>query len=218
MARSYQRITNQYEGLPPDTKEYLSFIPLIIDISNNVSRNKDKDIFDILLAYLFIRVEHGQRRILYGFAINEHNVKSSEAKAIINEWDIGQVDFTILYRILTKKSIKPEILEYKKKATKVRDNIIHGKIVKDGKKAEAIKNILDYIDKLNDLVRRKYKFKPFGDMTGFSRSSKPDSKTKSRGKLSKFRKKLKSIKKQYQNNPQPPAPANHQAQEPPNAQ
>ncbi len=197
MARTYQRITNQYEGLPPDTKEYLNVIPLIIDISNNVSRDKDKDIFDILLAYLFIRVEHGQRRILRGLAINEHNVKSSEAEDIVNKWHINQLEFIILHKIFTGKLIKPKILEYKRKATDVRNNIIHGKIVTDAEKAQAIKDILNYIEKLNDLVRLKYKFKPFGNMKGFRVSSEPNNDYESNRTLEYIWTRSEQIKDRY---------------------
>ncbi len=198
MARTYQRITNQYEGLSPDTQEYLNFIPLVIGISDNVSRNKDKDIFDILIAYLFIKVELGQRRIFYGLAINKHNVNKRMASAIIiKKWRIDQPRFTILYKVLSGKTVDSKILEYKRKAADVRNNIIHGKIVTDAEKAQAIKDILNYIEKLNDLVRLKYKFKPFGNMKGFRVSSEPNNDYESNRTLEYIWTRSEQIKDRY---------------------
>ncbi len=197
MARTYGRIEDKYGGLLPDTKEYLNLIPLIIDISNNVSRNKDKDIFDILIAYLFIKVEHGQRRIFYGLAINRHNVNKHAASVIIKKWHIDQIDFIILYRILSGKRINQKILGHKKKAADVRNDIFHGKIVDDADKAMAIKAILDYIGELNEHVLQKYKFKPFGNMKGFRVRSEPNNDEESNKTLRKIKRILKKAKPRY---------------------
>ncbi len=169
MPTGYERIKNKYDALPDDVQNYLGSFPLIIDID-------DKDTLDMLVAYLFVKIERAQRRTLYGVAVKKYRVNKDiaqkgvkNAQKGINSIRLSRSDFYLKYRLMADgERVNKKTRDIMKNAENFRNEVTHGKIVKDADKSKVIKSILDYIKLLNEQTETDFGFTPFGSMKGFS--------------------------------------------------
>ncbi|MPQ75777.1 hypothetical protein [Hydrogenovibrio sp. JE_KL2] len=112
-------------------------------------------------------------RILYGGVVKIHRGSREIAQRIVNKHHVTRDGFLILYKNIFGKPLDTEILERIKTAEKIRDKVIHGKNVSDSEIREAIVDVLEYSQLLNNGVKSDAGFYPFGDMRGFKGRSSP---------------------------------------------
>ena len=176
MPRGFGRIEAKYYELPADVQNYLGSVPLIIATSND-------DTFDMLLAYLSIKVEKGLRRILYAGVIKLRKANRTVALTILTDFYMGRQEFHDLYEILAGRPIATEIIDFGEVARPIRNEVIHGRIATDAEKVLAIKAFLKYIKSLNEQAATDFEFEPFGDLTLFNRGVRADDDATSRQTL-----------------------------------
>ena len=172
----YAMVYNYYKSLPDIIQKHfdLSVIIIVID---------DKNSLDVLIPYLFMKVEQAQRMILYAAMVKKYKIDKDLASGALDNLRIKRKDFRELYEILAGKPIDAETIEYAKDAEKFRDNILHGKTVKTEDKGRAACNIFTYSVLLNEQVDKDFGFEPFGNMTGFKGKVQSHDKTTSRWML-----------------------------------
>ena len=161
MPRGFERIEAKYCGLPPNVKNHLAIFPKIV-------ATDDKDTLTVLAAYLFMKIEAGQRRIIYVGVIKKRNTNRAVARTILTHFWMDRSQFKEKYLALSGRNIDDEIIELGDAITPIRNGLIHGKIVDDSKKVKAIKDALDYIKLLNAQTFIDFEFQPFSDLTGFN--------------------------------------------------
>ncbi|WP_162516190.1 hypothetical protein, partial [Aeromonas veronii] len=75
--------------------------------------------------------------------------------------------FKEIYKNVFGQAIRDITVNKLSEAEVVRDKVIHGKQVSDAELREAIADVLEYAELLNDEVSSVASFKPFGNMKGF---------------------------------------------------
>ncbi len=162
MPRGFKNIVNKYNRqLQPNVKNHLAIFPKIV-------ATNDKDTLDMLAAYLFMKIEAGQRRIIYVGVIKKRNTNRVVARTILTEFKMYRPQFNAKYLALSGGNIDNEIIKLGDDITPIRNRLLHGKIVDTSKKVKAIKDALDYIKLLNAQTFIDFEFQPFSDLTGFN--------------------------------------------------
>ncbi len=220
--KTRKQIEDKYKGLPDTIQDYFSDFKKLFN---------DKHSSDIIVAYLFMEVERAQYNILYGAMVKKHKIDKDYARNALDDLRIQRFEFRELYEILAKKEIIYDTIKHADKAHEIRNKVIHGREISENAKKVAIIAILEYAHLLNNDVYADFQFKPFGSRKGFKGRGKSHSPALSgwvlEGLLSRLENLDKKIKKiivkRHDKEPvtEPdvqPAPANPQAQEPPNAQ
>ena len=165
-----QRLARKYRGLPPDTvRWYLSSFPHLMKALKN-----NKHTLNILLIYLFIRVELAQHRILYFVMIEKYKLDEKVVRKKIDALQMNRDQFVCLYEIVVGKPMDKETDELGVLAQQVRNPIMHGRYeeIDTKTKEDAIVSIFDYSVLLNtqahkDIKELKLEFEPFGKKENF---------------------------------------------------
>ncbi|MCA8835354.1 MAG: hypothetical protein K8953_09750 [Proteobacteria bacterium] len=141
------------------------FFNSFLDFAPNLMNNKHA--LSMLLIYLYMRLEHAQRRILYGAAIAEYGANKDITEYITEKFRMSRKGFYKSYRIMAGEEFKistqiKSIIH--PNANSVRDNIMHGKYTNldEDKKQNAIISVFEYSKELNEKVKGKFEFMPFG--------------------------------------------------------
>ncbi len=141
------------------------FFNSFLDFAPNLRDNKHA--LSMLLIYLYMRLEHAQRRILYGAAITEYGANKDITEHITEKFRMSRLNFYESYKIMAGEefeiSTQIQSIIYPD-ANSVRDNIMHGKYANldEYKKKNAIISVFEYSKELNEQVKDKFKFMPFG--------------------------------------------------------
>ncbi|ENC6385357.1 hypothetical protein ABKX71_004008 [Aeromonas veronii] len=123
--------------------------------------------YDIGLAYMFLKTEQAQNRALYGGVVKIHRGKSAFVARVMNFQHLTRDGFKEIYKNVFGQAIRDITVNKLSEAEVVRDKVIHGKQVSDAELREAIADVLEYAELLNDEVSSVASFKPFGNMKGF---------------------------------------------------
>ena len=174
MARLYKNLSKKYNKLPDPMRTYFGLESSIFD---NVHS------WDMLIAFLFMKVERVQHRILYCAVVKKYKVDEKLAEKALNDFHMTRHKFLELYKTLAGKKIGKKIVDFGEKAEKIRGKILHGKNVNETDKKMAISCILEYVKLLNEKVYKDFEFRPFGDMTGFKGNVKSHDKETSKWML-----------------------------------
>lgn len=161
IARSRRGIKNLHASLPSEVQSFFSDVPGLIDSAFSL---------DILLAYLFFRIEQGQRQTLYCGARKLHKTESSLTWKAIDSHDLTRAGFKDLFKTIYGFDLGKAATDHLSDAEKIRDKLMHGKGLTERDKREAISKVMHYAKEINDLiaVSRSLGFKPFsGDLRGF---------------------------------------------------
>ena len=148
-----------------------------------------KSAWDILIAYLFIKVEQAHRMALYAVMIKKHRINTKLATEIAGNSHLSRESFLKQYKKLTGETLCKDAAKYYIPSAKIRGNVMHGKGIVHGRgilfankvsnqeKKSAVVWILEYAVLFNKqfqsfFVDKKTKelpnFKPFGRMRGFA--------------------------------------------------
>lgn len=156
-AKTYIGVLKEFNKLPEDIKKYFSDAPSLIE---NYS-------FEVVIAYLYLKIEQAQNRILYGGVVKRHKADKDVASKIINSHHLTRDGFKLLYKNIFKEELSKEIIKQLEFAEKIRDQTIHGKKVSDKDLRQAIIDCFKYAELINNEVYNSAEFKPLGDMRGF---------------------------------------------------
>ncbi len=163
-APSYIAIKKAFDNSDDRIKKYYSDLPKLIDGDFS---------YQICIAYCFLKVEQALNRILYGGVAKIHRGDKEIAQRIVNMHHLTREGFISLYKNIFGRPLDEQTLNKIKAAEKIRDKVIHGKTVTDLEIREAIVDVIDYSQSLNNEVHSIAGFYPFGDMRGFKGRSKP---------------------------------------------
>ena len=222
MSENYVRVLNKYNRLPVSMRNYFTSFPNLIPSPTNNERT-----WEILIAYLFMKVEQAQYNIVYGAITKKYEGHKKLTQKAIDNFHMTRDKFINLYEILTKKPIDIKAIKLGEAIQKVRNKVIHGnsKGFTDREKRAAVVSILEYAVLLNNQVYTDLQFKPFGNLRGPAKSHDEQT-TKwmligmgllEPPKAKKTKKQAAQENVRQNNNQQPvaPAPANPQAQDNP---
>ena len=154
----YYMVYSDYNSLPDTIKNYFNLSTALIVIP-------DKDALDILVPYLFVKVEQAQRQILYVAVVKKYKMNKDLARTAVDNLRVERKKFRKLYKTLAGNPINTETIEFSKEAEKFRDDILHGKMVKDADKGHAACSIFSYSVLLNEQALVDFGFEPFGKIT-----------------------------------------------------
>ncbi len=238
MASNYVQVKNRFNQLPNTVQKYFSSFTNLLPSPQHKERT-----WEILIAYLFMKVEQAQHNTIYGAMTKKYNIDGGLAWIAIDEKNMTRTDFVDLYKNLAKTPIKTKTIKRGRYIQSIRNKVIHGKVNKaaDDKKKKGnekgnekgltlhrkklvVISILEYADSLNNQVFEELKFRPFGTIKD---TKKPHDKETSRWMLIgmgfndpteiKKTKKQEAQENARQNNNQEPV-AQAEQQEPINAQ
>ena len=141
----------------------------------------DKYRYEVVISYMFSRIEIAHREVLYFGVVKLHQVDSKLARTIINEYDLQRGDFRTKFEQIYGYRMPPELRETIESAEKVRDRILHGKKNKEaGDMGRAILDAMDYLTGLNDLLYDKSGIWIAGNRRGMMGSRESHSKATSK--------------------------------------
>lgn len=161
-SKSYKGILKYYnEVTTEEIRKYFNYLPLLL--------NQSEILYEVILAYLFLKIEQAQNRCLYGGIVKIHHANANFVGKIIDKQHLTRDGFQTLYKNVMGHPFPHKALEQIQNAERIRDKVIHGKDVSDDKLRIAIIACLKYAELVNDEMssNRGAGFKPFGDMRGF---------------------------------------------------
>jgi hypothetical protein len=156
-APSYIALLKKFDKSPTDIQRYFAYLPALIEDNQ----------YEVALAYLFLRTEMAQNRTLYCGVVKLHHAHTEVAQTALHSQHLTRDGFLDLYESVFGDALPPIISDKLKHAEKIRDKVIHGKLVKDPEMREAIYEVIDYAEQMNMHLQAKAGFQPFGDLRGF---------------------------------------------------
>lgn len=150
-----------YNAMPSELKAFFPELPQLVNGGFSL---------DVSLAYVFFRLEKGQRLALFCGARKLHQTESTLTWKAIDSHELTRAGFRELFTTIFGYDLNKQASEDIKGAEAIRDDLMHGREVSEAKKREAIALALDYAKAMNTLVgvTKKSGFKPFsGDLRGF---------------------------------------------------
>jgi hypothetical protein len=149
-----------FDTMPIEVQKFYSDLPTLIDSTFSL---------DIALAYVFFRLELGQRLTLYCGARKLHRTDSQLTWKAIDGHEIKRSDFRNLFATIYGFPVSQTAEGYLSDAQAVRNDLMHGRQPDEGRQREAICKAMHYAKEMNELiaVTNKYGFRPFsGDLRG----------------------------------------------------
>ncbi len=217
------QVKKKYGKLSKPMQDYFKGFSDIIAIKDDIA-------LDILIAYLFMRVEQAHLMTLYAGLLKKYKIDKKIAVKVLDNLRISRSEFIEFYETLAKKPLEAEVTKKIQMAEETRDKIMHGRSLVHGQgisdadkvatpeKRRAIAAILDYAIIYNKQTKRDFGFQPFGGMKGFKGNAQPFDKETSRWvltgmgfleapKAKKTKKQAAKEKARQNNNQEPVAPA-----------
>jgi hypothetical protein len=116
---------------------------------------------------MFSLVELAHNMTIYCGVVKIHRVDKTLARTAVDSHHMTRKGFGELYATIFGKSLKKATADKLAEAEKVRDRILHGKMVSEADKRKAVVDILEYAEAFNAEVQDLAGFKPFGSLQGF---------------------------------------------------
>ncbi len=187
MGESYDKVLEQYHELEPPIHRYFSSIPYFAD---ELYRNKH--ILNMVIFYLFMRVERAQSRMVQSVLIERFNLEKDVVKKEVPFLYLTRPQFVKLYEILANTPLDDKIIALGEDAQKIRNKIVHGDYpdVEPKEKEDICSFIFKYADLLNKQAKHDFLFEPFGKERDFNETDDVMSKTQSKKEIKKIKKKL----------------------------
>lgn len=146
--------------MPVEVRSFFSDLPSLIGSDFSL---------DIALAYVFFRIEYGQRQTLYCGARKLHRTESTLTWKAIDKHDLTRAGFKDLFKTIYGFAVTATANDCIAEAQLVRDALMHGRQAIEAKKREALCNALHYATEMNRLIAevKGLGFRPFaGDLRG----------------------------------------------------
>lgn len=147
-----------YTSMPDEVQAFFSDLPALI--------NSDFSL-NIALAYMFFRIEQGQRQMLYYGARKLHRTESQLTWKIVDSQHLTRDAIKEKFEIIYGFPISDTANQYIKEAEGVRNALMHGQKPIEAKQREAICKVMYYAEEMNEHIAGKLNFRPFtGDQRG----------------------------------------------------
>lgn len=122
---------------------------------------------DVILAYVFARVERAHVNSLYCGMVKLHRVDSGLARRAVRQFHMTRDGFREKYAAVYGQSIPESTIKILIVAEGVRDSVLHGKGGTSDQKRNAIAHVLEYAVLLNEHCTSRQGPAPFGALSGF---------------------------------------------------
>ncbi len=162
-------ILKKFESLPEEIQGHFEHFRALLA----------KDLpLDVLITYLFSRVEAAQHMTIYCGVVKRHKVDASLAWKATLAHRMTRSDFREFYATIFAKGLSHETADKIRKAQTTRDQIVHdkgrlyGRTVSGSDKTQAVVDVLDYAVALDDEVSEVARFRPFRPLRGFKGRAK----------------------------------------------
>lgn len=136
--------------------------------------------YDVVVSYMFSRLENAHREILYYGIVVLHDVSTKLAYKAIDLHDLTRKDFKEKFSKVYGFDIPKSLTKKIESAEAVRDRILHGKSPETGKRAQAVLDTLEYFDGLDEKIFEKANIWIAGDRRGIKGAKTPLSDATSR--------------------------------------
>jgi hypothetical protein len=136
-------LLRRYEAAPQRVRSYFSHVPGLA---------RDYPLY-VCLSYMFAKVEAAQNVSLYCGAVKLHRAHGELTWQALQGHHITRSEFQVLFEQIYGNPLPKEVMAPIKAAEAVRDKVMHGKQPNEAEKRNAIANVLEYAEKLNDLYR-----------------------------------------------------------------
>ncbi len=154
---SYKAVLRHYEASPVEVRDFFYHLPKLVA----------EFPWEVSIAYLFVQVELGQNRAIYGGVVRLHGADAEVAGSMLYSLHITRTSFLELFETIFGQPLPAPTVALLKTAEKVRDKTVHGKGVDQPDARQAIVDVLDYATAFNQFVNGIAGFIPFGSMQGF---------------------------------------------------
>ena len=165
-----RQLKQHFDDAPEQVREYFSDLPGLLE---NFP-------LDVALAYIFFRVELAHNMALYCGVVKIHNASKEVARAAIDANHITRESFHDMFKTVFNRDLPTETRDLLENAEGIRDRVMHGKKTLEQKKREAIVEVLQYAEKVNEIVYAAARFRPFGNLQGFHEGGQSLSKATTR--------------------------------------
>jgi hypothetical protein len=174
---TYRGISAQFDKMPPGIRWYYEHLPsLAIKYS-----------WEVTLAYMFARLEAGQRRTLYAGLIKMHRASSAIAWRAIDEHHLSATRFKQLFEAVFGEPADIDAIKALRTAQPARNAVMHGQSVADASIRSAVIGLLHYSHYINEQTGSLAGFCPYGDLHGFRGCGKPISDSDTQALLTRLR-------------------------------
>ncbi len=136
--------------------------------------------WEVPLSYLFARLERAHLMSLYCGVVKLHRVDSALAATAVERFQNTRDDFRELFERIFGKKFPKSLVDKIERAQQIRNNVLHGKTVKDRDYRMAIVSIVEYATEFNELCFNLGGFRPFGSLQGFKGAAASMDKSTSR--------------------------------------
>jgi hypothetical protein len=155
---SWRGVVNRYNQSPAEVQAYFESLPSLIESYQ----------WEVSLGFLFIRVEKALNTMLYCGARKVRRANAEVARKFVDAHHMTRKEFRRLFANVFGRDVPSEITAILAEAEKVRDKVIHGKMVSDADFRKATVRVIEYAEAMNELVHEIAAFKPFTiDLRGF---------------------------------------------------
>lgn len=156
IAKTRAGLKNLFNSLPSEIKGYFADLVPLVDQSFAI---------DIVLAYVFFKLEQGQRVALYCGARKLHKTETVLTWKAIDSQYITRDKYKEYFQTIYNFKPPDEATRALKEAEEIRDKVMHGSNIADRRKLEGISKALHYARIMNESIyrHRKCGFKPFNN-------------------------------------------------------
>ena len=165
VAKNYTQVLNKYKEAPESVQWYFGSFPALVPALMIIDK---KHYWDMIIAYLFMRIEQAQHKTLYSAMVKIYKVDKDLADKALDDFYMTRPKFLKLYKTLAEKPINRKVFKAGRSAEKIRDKIMHGKKVDEVDKRNAVVAIFKYAKLFNKQTKIDFGFEPFGRMKGFN--------------------------------------------------
>lgn len=158
--KSKSHLKKAYDECSKEVQDYFKYIPRLLDDFP----------MEVCLAYVFSRLELGQRMALYCGVVKIHKVDSELARTAVENEHMGRDTFVKFYKTIFDFKLSKSAHDHLENAAKIRNMIMHGKKTTDDNIRNAIAEAIKFAEEVNKQLyeNEKSQLKPFGNLRGFA--------------------------------------------------
>ena len=161
IAASRPGLRNLFDRLDDDVKVFFDEFRALVE--SNFS-------LEVVLAYVFLRLEQGQHMALYCGARKLHKTDGELTWRALDAQHMIREGFHKYFETIYGAPLPQDVRDIITPAENIRDRLMHGKGLDPAELREAISRTLQYTDHINRFLDgRDVGFRPFcGDLRGFA--------------------------------------------------
>lgn len=160
IAASRPGLRNLFDQMDPDIRAFFDEFRALVESDFSLQ---------VVLAYVFLRLEQGQHIALYCGARRLHKTDGELTWRALDSQHMLRDAFHKYFEAIYGAALPQDVRDIITPAEKIRDRLMHGKDFDGGELRVAISRTLQYADHVNRFLDgRNVGFRPFcGDLRGF---------------------------------------------------